>query len=75
MTETRTIEVKAYRCKQENMPTCARDFNSKEFCQFIRTQHFGTVDVCGITGDVIERDQGGKGWLRPVEGCPVWGEK
>ena len=75
MTETRTIEVKAYRCKQENMPTCARDFNRGEVCQFMHTHRLGTLDVCGVTGDVIDRDQGGDGWLRPVDGCIVWGEQ
>ena len=74
MTETRAIKVKAYR-SPDATPTCARDFNRKEFCCFMRTKHFGTVDVCEITGDVIERDQAGTGWLRPVDGCIVWGEQ
>jgi hypothetical protein len=74
MTETRTIEVKAYRCT-DGEPVCALDFKARKVCQFMRTRHFGTVETCGMTGTDIERDDHGNGWLRPVDGCPVWGEK
>ena len=74
MTETRTIEVKAYR-SPDSAPTCASDFTRGEFCCFMRTQHFGMTDVCGITGEVIDRDNDGRGWLRPVDGCIVWGKQ
>lgn len=74
MSEIRTIKVKAFRCR-DGSPTCASDVPKRDYCQFLLTKYFGTVDVCGITDTLINRDKDGVGWLRPVDGCPVWAEK
>ena len=74
MTETRTIEVKAYRCPS-GQPTCSLDVNTNQVCEFCWSRHFGQVQYCVIRATDIERDDGGTGWLRPVDGCPVWGKQ
>lgn len=73
MTETRTIEVKAYRCP-EDKPTCAAMWPD-QVCRFMLARHFGLVECCGAVGADIARDNGHHGWLRPVDGCPVWGKQ
>lgn len=68
---TRTIKIAAY-TDPAGVPVCARDFKQGHVCKFLRARHFGTVEICGVTGLDVYRDDG-KGWIRPSDGCIVWG--
>lgn len=69
-TEIRTIKIEAYR-DPDGRPTCLSDFQEKSMCQFLRFQRFGTLCNCAAACGDVHRDD--SGFLRPVEGCPVWG--
>lgn len=73
MNEQRTITVTAYRTPNGE-PTCATDFDAGEVCQFLTTRKMGLVDVCALCRGDIQRDNDGRGYLVPVDGCPVWTE-
>lgn len=71
---TRTIEVKAF--LGNGKPTCAIDFRdpANGVCQFLGLSRFGTREECAamVEPRTIHREFGDSGFLRPVEGCPVW---
>lgn len=69
MTEYRKIEVLAYR-SSDGRPTCCLEWGVHQ-CRMLTTRKFGCIDVCGITGADIDREDG-NGYLRPVPGCLVW---
>ena len=73
MSEEKTITVKAYRDK-DGLPTCAVDFRTGEFCQFLRVTRFGILHVCAIDqSDGLWRRGGkGEGSLIPCEKCIAW---
>lgn len=73
MIEKRMIAVTAYRTP-DGKPTCATNFDTGEICQFVKTRKFGLVEVCTVRGRDIHRDDGGRGYLVPAAGCPVWAE-
>lgn len=83
ITETRTIEVQAYR-DPDGAPTCCADWTTAR-CRFITLRKFGLVDVCACTGEDLQRLPAGAGYddpvedpwnhyVRPVAGCPIWGD-
>ncbi len=60
-----------YRANGE--PTCATNWETSEFCHFLRVQGMcGKIEVCGITGDALCRGGDGHGFLKPCKSCPVW---
>lgn len=69
---SKKISVKAFFGNEK--PTCAIDFrNPKEgVCPFLLLGKFGTQEFCGVTQENIQREHGGTGFLRPIEGCIVW---
>jgi len=66
-TEIRTIEVKAYRCR-DGEPTCS----NQNKCQHLAFRSSCADFTCDATGQKVERDMDRLGYLRPVDGCPVW---
>lgn len=80
-TETKTIEVPAYRDDNGN-PCCAANFQTGEVCPFFRTQCFGTHETCVFAESAdgkrtrgINRRGDGAGTLIPLDTCPVWNKK
>lgn len=80
-TEAHTITVTAYRTPDGRPTCCARWPDSAcprsmpaQMCQFLRTTRMGTVELCGATGDELQRHDDGFGYLIPAEGCPVWSD-
>lgn len=69
--ETKTITVKVYRDKN-GKPTCMSDLPAGRICQWLRVQKFGTIEICIATDEKISRDNGGRGYTRPVLTCPIW---
>ena len=71
MTEQRTITIKAHRCR-DGKPTCSAEAGKAD-CQLLRFRMLGWP-VCAWDG--LDRDrEGGDGYIRPGESCPVWTEK
>lgn len=75
--ETTTLTIKRFRDKEGN-PTCARNFQTGEVCQFFTTTRFGSIEMCGYLNDaehideVLERRNGSLGYLIPSRTCPLW---
>ena len=71
MNEPRTITVSAYR-SPDGRPTCCSSWPDHA-CGWMGVRKFGTVEVCRPLSRDIDRDGAdGTGYLRPVDGCPVW---
>jgi len=71
----RTITITAYQTPN-GKPTCASDFSAGKVCQFLNTKRFGSIEMCGMTGNTaIDRWDGGYGYTIPVHGCPVWSQE
>lgn len=78
-TETKTIEVKAYRDEQ-GFPCCAGDFKTGKVCIFYRIQNFGTNETCVFVEEYnnrgmmasLRRRKDGLGSLIPFKDCPIW---
>jgi hypothetical protein len=72
--KTKTLEIPIFETP-EGAPTCARNFNTGEFCMFLRSQRFGLDDVCVITQSKIFRADSPKGpemgYLIPCSECPL----
>lgn len=69
---------KRYRT-QEGSPTCSVDFRSGRYCEYFRSECFGTRETCvfapiGGHGYLIclERTNEDTGWLIPGKWCPLW---
>lgn len=77
MIESATIPVVKYR-DDKGRPTCARNFNTGEVCQFYRTQRFGLNDTClfsdmsGRYWRTMDRYDNSFGYLIPLDNCPLW---
>jgi len=67
----RTIEITAYRTPGRT-PCCALDFQSGKVCKFVGTTKFGTVEVCRLDNQELQRGDNGKGYLVPTDSCIVW---
>ena len=52
-------------------PTCCLDFHDKQFCPFLGSRMFGTIDVCLANNTVLLRDKNGTGWIRPSDACAL----
>lgn len=70
MKESIAILVERHR-DPDGQPTCCREWG-KQQCRFMGARKFGLIDVCMLTGDDLNRDRNGRGWIRPAFGCPVW---
>jgi len=70
--ETRTLEVPVFR-SPDGRPTCSVLTVQDKTCRFLRFHKLGTVAICGLALDHVHRDGDGLGYLRPCEGCPLWG--
>ena len=72
--------VSRYRDDQGN-PTCARSFERGEVCIFYASHTFGTHEVCWFPykstkhWEELSRRDGGKGFLIPLNNCPLWKEE
>lgn len=64
------IPVEEYRLT-DGTQTCAINFTDGQFCSFLGTRNFGTVDVCTPCQEDLQRSNGGLGHLIPTETCPV----
>lgn len=73
MSETKTLVVQVYR-DPKGQPTCCRDVTEGQVCKFLRTEFFGTRDVCSILDVQLFRDTDWTGWVRPWAACPLWGD-
>jgi hypothetical protein len=73
MIETAMITVERFR-DAKGQPTCAANFDEGRVCRFYTTQHFGCNEGCMAAGNwsALQRRDNGKGYLIPVEDCPVW---
>ena len=80
--EIREIPIVAYR-DSNGAPACCVDWNTAR-CKFVSTQRSGVFEVCSATGLDLWRlpadpppDKRRKNYhlLRPVAGCPVWGDE
>jgi hypothetical protein len=70
MSEERTITVKVYRCAN-GKPTCSAKAGEAD-CMFLHALRFGTQFYCAATGNDLERDEDGNGYIRPDAHCIVW---
>jgi len=66
----KTLKIKTYFSK-DGSPTCAKNFQNKEYCTFLRTEFFGTRDVCIFDDKPLERTKEGLGLLIPCQKCPL----
>ena len=80
MTEFTTIKIERFR-DPAGAPTCCRVYGERQ-CKFLGARHFGTVDLCRLTGADLYRSAQGQpvnygfdGWVRPADGCPVWADE
>ncbi len=54
----------------DDQPTCAINYGVKGgMCEFLKTRHFGQIDVCGINNQDLDRRKNGLGTLIPGCGC------
>jgi len=72
-TETRTLEIPVYRCK-DGLPTC---WNFDGMCYLLRKENqqgrdFGGSGLCEYGIEIVKRDGGHSGPLRPSPNCPLW---
>lgn len=66
------LPVMRYR-DDENLTTCATNFNTHDVCVFWRCRKFGQQEFCSWTGDILHRrGEDGTGTLIPCDGCPMW---
>lgn len=73
--ETVNLPVIRYRDSKGN-PTCAKNFPKGEVCQFYRTARLGTEETCVFAnGFEMERRDEGKGYLIPLDNCPIWKDR
>ncbi len=72
--QTVLIPFKRYYDKNGN-PTCATCFKTKKVCSLLRFKTFGTLEICGYTGELLERNNNGVGYLQPIKNCIVWNLK
>lgn len=75
--ESITVSYKRF-STEDNKPTCALNFRTKDVCVFYRTQNFGQTEFCLFTGNKIFRqNEGGKeiGHTIPTPDCPLWTEE
>jgi hypothetical protein len=77
----KTIPVVGFLDKN-NLPTCAVNFQTGEFCSFYRTQRMGCHETClfAEVGDrgiatMLFRRENGQGSLIPCKECPIWRER
>jgi hypothetical protein len=74
MDEFASIQVKRYRTP-DGAPTCCRNWQSGELCQFLGSRRFGAMPVC-MLGEQIDMDkQRPDQWITPHNKCLVWAEK
>lgn len=80
--EFATLKIPIFRSKEGNHPTCAKDFSTEEYCKFIRTSKFGTLDHCAYLdpkNDRIKYNESDYGQLPthivPHKDCPLWKDK
>lgn len=71
MSEFRTIQVQVFHDKN-GQATCCSDWENREMCMFLQTRRMGFQEVCGATATDLDRDEGGAGYLRPHDACPIW---
>ena len=69
-----TVRFERYR-SPKGEPTCAADAKMGEVCRLLRSQRYGSQDVCAMdtSGAVLERRGDGMGFLVPGERCILWG--
>lgn len=76
-TEARTIQVQAYRCP-DGKPTCSTERGGEyggQSCPMRSSRNWGVLpdltQFCAWTNADLQRDSAG--YLRPCDGCLVWG--
>ena len=78
-TKTKTIQIPVYETPK-GKPTCSSDWAQNKTCLFLRTCKFGTVELCALSGEKLERAHGvngvrGMGYLIPCESCILHNNK
>jgi hypothetical protein len=64
--------INTFRYIVDGEQTCAENFVTGDFCEFLRTRRFGTHDTCLFdpNADELERHPG-LGFTIPWTGCPL----
>ena len=69
------LPVTRYR-DNENLVTCAANFETHDVCVFWSCRKFGQLEYCRFTGETLfRRGEEGTGTLIPCDGCPLWNMK
>ena len=66
MNESRMLTFAKYR-DRDGLPSCA---NNGGACRMLQSRRMGTVDVCAILGQDLDR-RSGDGSLEPHAKCPI----
>jgi hypothetical protein len=65
---TKTVPIQTFFVNKE--PTCALNFEKGQFCIFLRTRKFGTLDVCALnTQNKPSLQRASNGFLVPDPMC------
>lgn len=69
------VTIRVERHSVDAKPACMAWYGGqgkrRRACQFLAFGRFGTIPVCGASGDTLHDDP----LITPSDRCPLWGEK